>query len=313
MARRTRQRGAAIVTAMLVVTLATLVVAGLFWREHVTIRSVENRLAIAQSRWIERAAIDWARVILLADARNGAVDHLGEPWAVPVAETRLDETVTAGARISDSQSSALIAGQMLDAQARLNLNSLVSGGAPSERHVAAFRKLLSLLGKPESLADMLLARLLQSQPRAFEGRTVPPSAVPLIRIADLLTVSGFDESVVGALEPFVIFLPRPTTVNVNTAPAEVIAAMSPRVELSAAQRLVSQRERTFFQNVGQASQVVDPGATQSGTALPADMFSVGTSYFLVIGMVRYGRVEAQTETLLERQARKVDVVWQRRS
>ena len=57
MRARDRQRGAAIVTALLVVTLASIVVSGLFWREHVAVRSVENRLALAQSRWIERAAL----------------------------------------------------------------------------------------------------------------------------------------------------------------------------------------------------------------------------------------------------------------
>ncbi|MEK9719796.1 MAG: type II secretion system minor pseudopilin GspK, partial [Quisquiliibacterium sp.] len=66
---RRNQEGAAIVTALLIVTLATTVVAGLFVRENVTLRSAENRQALAQSRWIERAAIDWARVILRADAR----------------------------------------------------------------------------------------------------------------------------------------------------------------------------------------------------------------------------------------------------
>ena len=95
------QRGAAVITAMLVVALATTVVATLFLRESVAVRSVENRLALSQTRWVERAAVDWAKVILRSDAAAGSVDHLGEPWAVPVAETRLDETVTAGARIGD--------------------------------------------------------------------------------------------------------------------------------------------------------------------------------------------------------------------
>jgi hypothetical protein len=40
---------------------------GLFWRQHVAVRSIENRLALAQTRWIERAAVDWARVILQVD------------------------------------------------------------------------------------------------------------------------------------------------------------------------------------------------------------------------------------------------------
>jgi general secretion pathway protein K len=142
-----RQGGAAIITAMLVVTLAAIVVSGLFWRENVAVRSIENRLALSQSRWIERAAVDWAKVILRADQRAGAVDHLGEPWAVPVVDTRLDETVTAGAKLDEGARKAMLAGQIADAQALLNLNSLVGGnGTASEPHVAALRKLLSLVG-----------------------------------------------------------------------------------------------------------------------------------------------------------------------
>ena len=167
------ERGVAVVTALLVVMLATTVVAGLYVRESVTVRSVENRLALSQTRWVERAAIDWAKVILRADARGGVVDHLGEPWAVPVAETRLDETVTAGAKIGDASRPAMLSGQILDAQSRLNLTAMIQGGQLSSAHLEAFRRLLSLLGQPESLADMVLARLLRSQPRSIDGRTAP--------------------------------------------------------------------------------------------------------------------------------------------
>ena len=127
MAVARRERGAAIITAMLVVTLAAVVVSGLFWREHVAVRSVENRLALSQSRWIERAALDWARVILRTDQRQGPVDHLGEPWAVPVVETRLDETVTAGAKLDEGTRNAVLAGRITDAQSLFNINSLAGG------------------------------------------------------------------------------------------------------------------------------------------------------------------------------------------
>jgi general secretion pathway protein K len=86
--KRTHQRGAAIIMAMLIMALATVIISGLFWRQHVTIRSIENRLALSQTRWIERAAVDWARVIMRSDAALGDVDHLGEVWALPVAETK---------------------------------------------------------------------------------------------------------------------------------------------------------------------------------------------------------------------------------
>lgn len=72
------QRGAAIVSVILVVALVSMIVASLFVREHVAIRSVANRQDLAQSRWIERMAIDWGRFVLQADLRLGAVDHAGE-------------------------------------------------------------------------------------------------------------------------------------------------------------------------------------------------------------------------------------------
>jgi general secretion pathway protein K len=303
-----RQRGAAIVTALLVVTLASVVVSSLFWREHVAVRSVENRLALSQSRWIERAALDWAKVILRADLRAGPVDHLGEPWAVPVLDTRMDETVTAGAKLDEGARNALLAGQIVDAQARFNLASLAgANGLPSEAHVKALRKLLSLLGRPESAADLILARVLQSTPRTAEGRVVPAQRPPMTRIADLLDIPAMDPATVLALEPHAIVLPRPTPVNVNTAAPEVLAAMIEPLELSGARRFAARRERTFYRTLDQAKDAID-GATPLNPAL----LNVASSFFLVTGVIRYDRVESQTETLLERMSDRVEVVWQLR-
>ncbi|HEY5632925.1 MAG TPA: type II secretion system minor pseudopilin GspK [Burkholderiaceae bacterium] len=306
-ARRGAQRGAAVITALLIVTLATTVVSGLFLRESVAVRSVENRLALAQARWIERAALDWSKVILRADARASNVDHLGEPWAVPVADTRLDETVTAGAKISDESRSALLAGQMFDAQARLNLAGLAQGGQPSVAQLDALRRLLEILGLPRSLADSALERIAQGQPRVSQGRTEPAAAPPVLRLADLMTVRGFDAGVIEALAPFAVVLPRPTLVNVNTAPAEVIAAVVPEADLATARRFVARRERTFYRDLTGAAADFDGEVTLSSSLL-----SVGSSYFIVRGMIRFDRVESSSETLIARNADQIEIVWQQR-
>ena len=44
------QHGAAIVTALLVVALASVIVTTLFYRESVAIRSIENRATLSQTR-----------------------------------------------------------------------------------------------------------------------------------------------------------------------------------------------------------------------------------------------------------------------
>lgn len=317
-----RTRGVAIISVMLIVALATFVVSALFWREHVTVRSVENRLALAQLRWIEAAVLDWAGVVLQVDRNStGGVDHLAEVWATPIAETVLDETVTGGARLDEPGSEPRLVGQMFDAQARLNLNDLVIQGAASVEQRLAFERLLALLGRPQGLAATLQARLLQAYPPSVDGKRAPASALPLVRLADLRTVPGFDQATIDALEPFVLFLPKyvpsgsgeirveQTRVNVNTAPAEVLAACIPDIDLQSARRFVEGvRQRTYFASLEVARSRFDGSPTLSSSLL-----SVGSNFFLVRGMVRFGRIESNTEALLYRGGRHVELVWQHRS
>lgn len=80
-----RQRGTAIITALLVVTLAVVIVSGMLWRQQVEIRAVENQCLKSQATWIAWADIDWTRLTLRDDQhRTGVVGHLGEIWAVPI-------------------------------------------------------------------------------------------------------------------------------------------------------------------------------------------------------------------------------------
>jgi general secretion pathway protein K len=308
---------------LLTVALATLMVSGLFLREHVTVRSVENRLALTQTRWVERAAVDWSKVILAADLRTGEFDHLGEPWAVPVEETRLDETVTAGARIDDDTRAATLSGSMQDAQGRLNLNNLITtlgeeaAGSPTvdaaQREI--FENLLDLLGLPTSLATTLAARLLAAapappNPTAIDQEPAFEVALPLLRIGDLQTVRGFDAEIIETLEPFVTLLPARTLINVNTAEPEVLAAAVEVLDIGSARQLANTREKKPFRTISEFIAAINP-PPEAGQ-VKQDLLDIKTDYFLVKGLIRFGRVESFSETLLERQDRRVNVIWQRR-
>ena len=306
---RLAQRGVAILTALLVVTLAALIVSGLFWREHVAVRSVENRLALAQGRWIERAAVDWARVILAEDARTtGGVDHLGEPWAVPVMDTRLDETVTAGAKIEEGGRSALLAGRMVDAQARLNLTGLGPQGQPgTAERAAALRRLIVLLGFREDAAERIILRVQQATPRFQGGRKIEDERPPLVNPADLFDIPGLDPALVGALLPHVVVLPEATKVNLNTAGPEVIAAVIEDAGLSGAGTLIRAREQEAFKSLENVKKQLS-----EAVLVDQQTVDVQSSYFLVTGVIRFQGMESQTETLLKRSGERVEVVWQRR-
>ncbi|HEY4542899.1 MAG TPA: type II secretion system minor pseudopilin GspK, partial [Noviherbaspirillum sp.] len=143
-----RQQGVAIVTALLLTTLAVTIVGSLFWQQQVQVRSIENQRLQLQKQWILRGALDWAQLILRADATQSQQDHLGEPWAVPLAETRLDEYVD-NPRANPEASDAVLSGSIEDAQARYNLNNLASNGAINPRELAVMRRLLANLGLKE--------------------------------------------------------------------------------------------------------------------------------------------------------------------
>ena len=307
-----RQRGAAIVTAMLVVTLAAVMTSALFYRQSVSVRSIENRLALSQTRWVERAAIDWAKVILRSDTGN--TDHAEDVWGTPVVETRLDETVTGGARVGDAGGDAFLAGAVVDAQSRFNLTSLLTReGAASAPHILALRKLMGLLDLPESLVDRIVLRLQQSRNQVVEGRQIPALSLRLMHVDDLLDLPGFDERTLQVLRPHVIVLPEITTVNVNTASAEVIASLGEDITLGQARSFVQMRDRAAVAGVAQANQIMGlPG----DNGIKSQLAAGNTRYFIVQGAIRYDRVESRTETLLRRDGTgprgKVQVIWQAR-
>ena len=307
-------QGAAIIMAMLIMALSTVIISGLFWRQNVTVRSIENRLALSQTRWIERAATDWARVILRQDLNISTVDHLGEVWALPVAETKLDETVTAGAKIDSGTTNASLSGQVVDMQGRFNMNNLVQNGIPNPVEIESFGQLLTTVGQPKGLNDALVAHLLSTAPKpsgALEAnpqKNSGPRGLPLKRTADLAQIKGFDPRVISALDPFVVILPVPTKININTASAEVLASRVAGLDLAAARSLVVQREKAFFTSVAKAASLLN--ASQS---LPDSLWSVSSNYFLVRGAVKFERVESRSDTLLERKPDKtIEVIWQDR-
>ena len=76
----TRQRGVAVVTAMLLTTLAISIVASLFWQQQVQVRSMENQRLQSQTKWIQRGALDWASVILRVN-NNSNYTSLDQVWA----------------------------------------------------------------------------------------------------------------------------------------------------------------------------------------------------------------------------------------
>jgi general secretion pathway protein K len=158
-----KQRGVAVVTALLLTTLAITIVASLFWQQQVQVRSIENQRFQLQKKWVLRGALDWARLILREDERNSpGLDHLGEPWAVTLRDTQLDQYVENGQGDTDS-SEASLSGQITDAQSRFNLNNLALNGLVDAREVAVFSRLLNNLRMDSMLSQGVATMIASTQ------------------------------------------------------------------------------------------------------------------------------------------------------
>lgn len=288
---RTRaEHGSAVIMAMLVVAATATLVAGALWQQSALMRETENELAYAQAKWLLRGAIDWAGVILLEDGRTSSVDHRGEPWAVPLADTRLNE--------GDGRAAAYLAGAIDDEQGKLNLRNLASGDQVNRPQLAALARLLGTLGIDEAMADAIAARLMSAQ-RA--GNAPDPARA---YIEDLLDV-GLSQEAMERLRPFVTLLPEMTPLNVNTASAEVLAASVPGLTLLDAKRVVAARSRAYFRDLADAQQRL----REAGAAAGGEGLSVATRYFSIDGTVTYARARLEGRALVKREANRLEVIW----
>jgi general secretion pathway protein K len=290
------ERGAAVVMAMLVVAVAATLVTGAFWRQSVIARQAENELSFAQAKWLMRGAIDWAGVILAEDARTSRVDHAGEPWAVPLADTLLNA--------DDGRDPVYLAGVIRDEQAKYNLRNLVGPKGVIPRELEVLRRLLALVGVNELLADPVAERVLEAVPGAGGRRQ---ATLGLGTIDDLLGVEGVNSADIERLRPFLTVLPQSTPVNANTAPAEVLAARIENLALADARRLIASRDRAFFKDQADVlSRIGNLKLQASNTEI-----AVATRFFSVDGTVTYRRARLRSQALLRRGANRVEAVWLR--
>lgn len=289
---RMRQRGVAIVLAMGVVALAAMAAAAIMVSQSTWSRQVELTTDHIQARAVLLAGADWARAVLSDDRRVSNVDHLGEPWALRLPPMSVEN--------------GELVGQIEDQQGAFNLNNLVSDGKINLAQLAHFRNLLATLGLPDELADALADWIdADSQPQPRDGAEDayylaldPPYLTanrPLIDVAELALVRGFNDNVRARLRAYVTALPRATAVNVNTATPEVLASIIEGLDLGSAQTLVAQRDRSYFRDAADFTSRLPRGA-----AAAAGDIGVSSDYFIATLRVTIGGAQARGKALFER-------------
>jgi general secretion pathway protein K len=277
-----RQRGAALLTAMIIVTLVATLAASMVWQQWRAVQVESAERARVQAAWILSGALDWARLILREDqksARGTTVTALGEVWSTELKEARISTFLAVDKNNADDGPEAFLSGQITDAQARYNLTNLPSQGKVDPLELETLERLCQTVGIESGVALRIATGLVAASGVGTSVQTT--AAAPLMpRSVDQLGWLGIDAASVKALSPFVVLLPQATPVNVNTASREVLAAVIKGLDLGTAERLIQVRQRKAFKDLQEFS------AQLSAPPAATAKLAVHSSYFEVRGRVR---------------------------
>ena len=313
-------RGAALLAAMLTVSLVAMLAAGAAWQQWRTVEVESTERQHAQAQWLLHGALDWARIILREDARSGnadaPTDHLAEPWAIPLQEARLSTFLAANSTSSVGNKSVTngsstfsntfsedaltqevyLSGQIIDLQARMNVSNLLQGSQIDLKSLQAFERLFEALSLPTAQLNTLAQGLVAAQQQK-DGAPLLPQRV------SQLTWLGLTPQTLNSLAPYITVLPTRTPVNLNTAPPVVLYASVAGLSLADAKRLSDQRAQNPWSGLDAFQKAAGKTVSVDGT------HSVNSRFFEVVGRLRMPATSLLERSVVQRDQVDVKVLW----
>ena len=313
-------RGAALLAAMLTVSLVAMLAAGAAWQQWRTAEVESTERQHTQAQWLLLGALDWARIILREDARSGnadaPTDHLAEPWAIPLQEARLSTFLAANSNSSVGNKSVTngsstfsntfsedaltqevyLSGQISDLQARMNVSNLLQGNQIDLKSLQAFERLFEALSLPTAQLNTLAKGLVAAQQQK-DGAPLLPQRV------SQLTWLGLTPQTLNSLAPYITVLPTRTPVNLNTAPPVVLYASVAGLSLADAKRLSDQRAQNPWSSLDTFQKAAGKPVSVDGT------HSVNSRFFEVVGRLRMPATSLVERSVVQRDQVDVKVLW----
>lgn len=252
-----RQSGVALVTAILLVAIATMLATKLAWDNQVSMRRTETLLNMEQGRMFALGGEAIAIELLRQDGKE--FDNASDDWAfvkdaapLPVG---IDEIVLGQLR-----------GEIYDAQGRFNINNLVPvrGGEPVERAVEQFERLIDILQLDPAIVQAVidwidedtLPRSGGAEDDVYTSRNPPYRTANYFfnSVTELRSVAAIDEDSYAALEPHLTALDPSwcgadgvTPVNINSTSVEVLEAIHEDIDAGQAAAWIEERGETGWE------------------------------------------------------------------
>ena len=293
-----KQRGVALITAIVLVAIATMLATHVFTRAALDVRRTAGLLALEQGWHVALGAEAWAAEVLSDDFDNDAeVDHLGEAWAQPLPPLPVDGGEVRGA--------------VEDMQGRFNLNNLRYGDATRrEQNIARFERLLVFAGADPRwariMADWVDEDTVSGIPEGAEDGTYlsqnPPYRAAnraVTTTTEMMALPGMTRDEFERIRPYVAVLRAGSQINICTAKAQVLAALdATSADFGNAEVLAANRKDGCYPTIEVLRGQLGDEAVDNLEA--AEAISENSDWFRVVTAVRIGTSELTLYSLMSR-------------
>ena len=255
---RQRQRGVALITAMLILALIGTLAMTLSFNNVFDLRRTMTMIYHDEGTQAAYGAESWVAIILQEDAKDSPTDHLGEIWAQPFPALPIESDSVKGA----------ITGELADLQGRFNVNNIVDpSGVVNQLALEQFQRLLVALEIDPRFAGLAADWLDADEDASFpdgaedsiySGMTPPYRTAnhAIVSTTELMALEGMDKPTFDKLAPFISALPGQTQINVNTAPGPVLQALDENLSAADVEGMITERADGGFIDVQSRFQAI---------------------------------------------------------
>jgi general secretion pathway protein K len=307
-----KQKGIALITILVMVALATILAATIAQRQKFTAENTAYLMRQNQSLWYAKSAETFFSELLVEDAENaGDADYLQENWAKPMPAFPVED--------------GYVTGQLYDESGKFNLNSLVDdSGQVNNAAKQWFERLLKNVGLNAQLSEAVIdwqdadnetIGSMGAEDSYYRGlrNAYLPANSKFYAVEELKMVRGFEGEKYLQIAPYVSAnIVTDAKVNINTAPAIVLASLAESLDVKTVEAVLEQRQQNMehFSNVDElwSLELFSQAENENQAALNA-LLGVKSSYFQTKIEVMLSERKRQFQTYLLREDKKVHVLY----
>jgi len=292
------QKGVALITALLIVALATVISVELSTRLQLDIRRTGNIIASDQAMLYMMEAEHWSRRILKADREDNDYDHMGEDWATEIPPLPVE--------------GGSIQGKLSDLQGCFNLNSLYKDNKINPLAQQRFIRLMQQLENPtgvnlsQSIIDWIDADAETTIPDGAEDgyylnmeRPYRSANKALLSVSELRLIKGFeDNAIIQQSKDWLCAFGPAADINVNTAPEEVLKSLAAHISTETVANIIEQRKDEPSETVQDFLKTYNLSGIIKGK--DADNLSVSSDYFLLETEANIGQARTLMYSIIQR-------------